>query len=167
MRCNDMAGVAFSLSRRAKTGVYDCHCYVFRLDTHLWSLSESGQSDQGAKTVKKYPFPAGVTSMSDADYREHCRKCADAERATRAANRAHLDAMRARRAETRASMPTARVAALKVGESVLLAGYQKTTQVSSAIRNAYIATGGRYTSRVQPDHLTGETVIGVTVTRTM
>jgi hypothetical protein len=64
-------------------------------------------------------------------------------------------------------MPTARITALKVGESVTLAGYLKTTKVSSYIRNAYIATGGRYTSALARDLLTGETVIGVTVTRTM
>jgi hypothetical protein len=115
--------------------------------------------------MKKYPFPPNVTLMSDSDYREHCRAMAEAEKQAKKAKTAHLEAMRKRRAEVRATMPTGRVSALKVGESVMLAGYRKTTQVSSYIRNAYIKTCGRYTSALAYDLLTGETVTGVTVTR--
>lgn len=126
------------------------------------SDSKPTETDQ---TMKKYPFPPGVTSMSGPGYLEHCRVMGIAERAAKSARRAHLDAMRARRVETRASGPTARITALSVGASVMLAGYQKTTKVSSYVRNAYIATGGRYTSALARDLMDGQTVIGVTVTR--
>lgn len=116
--------------------------------------------------MKKYPFPPNVTSMSDSDYREHCLQCAAADAATKKARKDRADAMAARRRETRANGPKARIIALKVGESLTLAGYTKTTQTSSAVRAAYIETGGRYTSALAHDLLTGETVTGVTVTRT-
>jgi hypothetical protein len=115
--------------------------------------------------VKKYPFPPGVASMSPADYRDHCARMSAAERAAVSARKKERDAMAARRRETLANGPRARIAALAIGESVTLAGYTKTTQTSSAIRSAYIATGGRYSSRLARDLVTGESVIGVTVTR--
>lgn len=116
--------------------------------------------------MKKYPFPPNVGSMSDSDYKEHCKTMAKAERDAKIARHMHTEAMRIRRAEVRVTLPTARITALKVGESLTLAGYQQTTKVSSYIRNAYVKTGGRYTSALARDMLTGETVIGVTVTRT-
>lgn len=81
--------------------------------------------------------------------------------------KAILAETKARREEVRRTGPTGRIAALEVGQSLTLVGYTKTTEVSSAIRNAYIKTGGRYTSALASDLLTGETVMGVTVTRTM
>lgn len=115
--------------------------------------------------MKKYPFPPGQTVMSDADYKEHCRTMAAAEAAAKKAQRERREAMAARRRETRANGPKARIVALAVGASVTLTGYKKTTQVSSAMAAAYIETGGRYRSELARDLLTGETVIGVTVTR--
>lgn len=115
--------------------------------------------------MKKYPFPPDVTLMSDAAYKEHCRTMAAAQKAERDARKAHTEAMRKRRAEVRATMPTARITALNVGASLTLEGYTKTTQVSSAIRHAYVATGGRYASKLARSLLDGETVIGVTVSR--
>lgn len=111
--------------------------------------------------MKKYPFPPGVTQMSGPDYAEHCRAMGAAEKAAKVAKAA-------RRAEVAKPGPgtAARIKGLAVGASVTLAGYKRTTQVSSAIRRAYVDTGARYTSALAHDLLTGETVTGVTVTRT-
>lgn len=134
--------------------------------------------------MKKYPFPPNVRLMSDSDYRDHCLKCAradaeakmlrreakaaaakarDAKRAERAKR---IAAQSARAAEMRAIGPAGRIAALAVGESVTLTQYRATAQVSSSVRSVYVRTGQRYTSAIARDLLTGESVIGVTVTRT-
>lgn len=134
--------------------------------------------------MKKYPFPPNVGSMSDSDYREHCANCATAEREAKAEARIKRErarderakavaargaerlARRARKAEQRATSPIGRVEALKAGESVNLSGYTSTRQLSSTLAAAYVNTGARYTSALAHDLLTGETVTGVTVTRT-
>lgn len=146
--------------------------------------STPDQPDQKcANPMKKYPFPPNVRSMSDSDYREHCAtmskaaqeaktrvredKAAAAKiRETRRTERASRIAARAARiAEVRATSPSGRITALAVGESVTLTGYKTTPQISASIRHVYVRTGQRYTSALARDMLTGESVIGVTVTR--
>jgi hypothetical protein len=108
--------------------------------------------------------------MSAPDYAAHCTAMAKAERDAKAAARAQRDAMAARRREVAAEGPRARIQPLKVGQSVTLPGYTKTTQLSAQLRRLYVETGARYSSALakSPDMLTGETMIvtGVTVTRT-
>lgn len=89
-----------------------------------------------------------------------------------ATKRADKEARRARKAELAAGRtlspekPAAILAALAVGASHTFANYRSTAQVSASLRASYIRTGQRYTSALARDLLTGETVTGVTVTRT-
>lgn len=109
--------------------------------------------------MSKYRFPSGVASMTGPEFEEHKRRI-DAQLHADKAARA------ARSGEVRRVGPSAAIGALGVGASVTFSQYKKTGQLSSALRGAYIRTGHRYTSAIARDMLTGETVIGVTVTRT-
>jgi hypothetical protein len=108
----------------------------------------------------RYAFPPGVASMTQAEFTEHRRRIDEARRADKAAQTA-------RRAEVTRVGPSATLATLAVGASHTFPQYKTTGQLSSALRGAYVRTGKRYSSKVARDLLTGETVIGVTVTRTM
>jgi hypothetical protein len=88
-------------------------------------------------------------------------------RADRAARKVRRDAAKVETAARRAAnpRPADTLNALAVGVSHTFPQYKSTTQVSSAIRSAWIKNGYRYASKLARDLLTGENVIGVTVTR--
>lgn len=102
--------------------------------------------------------------MRYAAFDPNARVMTDAEVQAWHANRA---AARASRAALRATGPAARIRALTVGASVLFTEYRTTPQVSSSVNQIQARTGQRYTSAIARDLLTGETVIGVRVTRTV
>ena len=109
--------------------------------------------------LSRYKFPPGVTTMTPAEFEAH-------KRATDQRLAADRLARAARYSEGRKAGPSAIIDTLAVGASHTFNQYTKTGQLSSATRGAYIRTGKRYTSALARDLLTGESVIGVTVTRT-
>jgi len=113
--------------------------------------------------TKAHVFQSGDKIMTQAEV--------DAFYAAKRATKLERAARKARLASDRLNRgPRAidRLTSLGVGASYTFPApkYRATTQTSSMIRSAWLKTGARYTSRIARDLIDGQTVIGVTVTRT-